>query len=204
MKWIFEKRVALNEAWSRNSSSTVYNLACCFQPKQPKRSKSWFKHFQYNPKRDKAGDVRNILLIVATLIAAVTFQSGVNPPGGVWQDDDFGHEPGRAIYASRKEDYYVFLFFNTLALSSSVLVIMCLTYAFPFYIEILVATASMLVTYGSAIFAVTPAVFVSSTAAFTATPVHQRPLPCRHHRFRISDQTTDSIIGKYSLRSAVL
>lgn len=33
---------------------------------------------------------------------------------------------------------------------------MCLTYAFPFYIEILVATASMLVTYGSSIFAVTP------------------------------------------------
>ena len=131
-------------------------MASCFQPKQPKRSMSWLKRFQYNPKRDKAGDVRNILLIVATLIAAVTFQSGVNPPGGVWQDNDFGHEPGRAIYASRTEDYYVFLFFNTLALSSSVLVIMCLTYAFPFYIEILVATASMLVTYGSAIFAVTP------------------------------------------------
>ena len=110
-------------------------MASCFQPKQPKRSKSWFKHFQYNPESDKAGDVRNILLIVATLIAAVTFQSGVNPPGGVWQDDSLGHEPGRAIYASRKEEYYVFLFFNTVALSSSVLVIICLTYEKPRYFK---------------------------------------------------------------------
>ncbi|KAM3733362.1 hypothetical protein ACB098_11G129500 [Castanea mollissima] len=130
-------------------------MASCFRPKQLKRSKSWFKDFQYNPQKDEASDVRNILLIVATLIAAVTFPSGVNPPGGVWQDDDYGHEPGRATYASRKEDYYVFLFFNSVALSS-VLVIMCLTFAFPFYIEILVATASMPVTYGSSIFAVTP------------------------------------------------
>ena len=46
------------------------------------------------------------------------------------------------------------------------------------------------------------AVVVSSTTASTATSVHQRPLPCRHHRFRFSDQTTDYTIGKISLRSA--
>ena len=44
-------------------------------------------------------------------------------------------------------------------------------------------------------------VVVSSTTASTATSVHQRPLPCRHHRFRFSDQTTDYTIGKKSLRS---
>uniref|UniRef100_A0A7N2LEZ5 PGG domain-containing protein n=1 Tax=Quercus lobata TaxID=97700 RepID=A0A7N2LEZ5_QUELO len=122
-----------------------------------RRSKSCFIDFQYDPKNDRAGDVRNILLVVATLIAAVTFQAGVNPPGGVWQDTKDGHEAGTAIYASREADFYVFLICNTVALSTSVLVIIFLTYNFPFHLEVLIATASMLATYASAIFAVTPA-----------------------------------------------
>ncbi|KAM4072326.1 hypothetical protein ACB094_11G130100 [Castanea mollissima] len=118
---------------------------------------SWYKDFQYNPKKDQASDVRNILLIVAALIAAATFQSGVNPPGGVWQDTKDGHVAGTAIYASRVPDFYFFLIFNTLALSTFVLVIMSLICNFPFHLEVLIATASMLATYVSAIFAVTPA-----------------------------------------------
>ncbi|KAM4081855.1 hypothetical protein ACJW30_11G124500 [Castanea mollissima] len=124
--------------------------------------------FQYNPNKDEADKVRNTLLVVAALIAAVTFQAGVNPPGGVWQDYNrsaegphpscyVSHDPGTAIFASREPDFYIFLFFNTVALSTSVLVIMSLTYKFPFHLEVLIATASMLATYASAIFAVTPA-----------------------------------------------
>ncbi|KAJ6879022.1 hypothetical protein NC652_032539 [Populus alba x Populus x berolinensis] len=167
---------------------------------------SWFKRFQYDKERDSPNDGRNVLLVIATLIAAVTFQAGVNPPGGLWQDDNVQehHAAGRAIYASQKHPYYVFLMSNTLAfsasllagvnppggvwqdtgngthvagtaiyasqpgayyvfvvsntmaLSSCILVITSLTYRFPFHIEIWVATASMMVTYASAVFAVTP------------------------------------------------
>ncbi|KAL3742734.1 hypothetical protein ACJRO7_018103 [Eucalyptus globulus] len=119
-------------------------------------AENWFRHFQYDPKRDSASEVRNILLIIATLVATVTFQAGVNPPGGIWQDNDDGHSAGRAIYASHQIAFYVFLISNTFALSTSLLVIVCLTYRFPLHFEIWVATASMMVTYASAIFAVTP------------------------------------------------
>jgi len=125
------------------------------QPKinNTKRSASWFKKFQYDQDRDSPSDARNVLLVVVALIAAVTFQAGVNPPGGVWQE---GNHAGRAIYASQKRAYYVFLVSNTLALSTCILVITSLTYRFPFHLEIWAATASMMITYASAVFAVTP------------------------------------------------
>ncbi|KAJ6320664.1 hypothetical protein OIU78_015948 [Salix suchowensis] len=114
---------------------------------------SMFKKFQYDESRHTTDDARRVLLVVVSLIAAVTFQAGVNPPGGVWQDGDHA---GRAIYASQKVAFYVFLISNTLALSTCILVITCFTYKFPFCIEIWVATASMMTTYASAVFAVTP------------------------------------------------
>ncbi|PQP97484.1 uncharacterized protein Pyn_14462 [Prunus yedoensis var. nudiflora] len=123
-------------------------------PNPPKKPGwNWWKNFQYDEGQDSPGDARNVLLIVAALIAAVTFQAGVNPPGGVWQD---GHYAGRAIYATQKAPFYVFLISNTLALSTAIFIIISLTYKFPFHLEVLVATVSMIVTYGSAVFAVTP------------------------------------------------
>lgn len=42
--------------------------------------KDWIKYFRYQRKRDSSSDTRNALLVVAMLIAIVTFQAGVNPP----------------------------------------------------------------------------------------------------------------------------
>ncbi|XVF33654.1 hypothetical protein REPUB_Repub17cG0186500 [Reevesia pubescens] len=128
--------------------------------------RDWCRYFQYNEgtkeedKENNRAEARNALLVVATLIAAVTFQAGVNPPGGVWQetDDHSTHTPGTAICASESSAYYVFLTSNTLAFTAAVLVIMSLTHKFPFKFEVRVAVVSMIITYGSAIFAVTPEV----------------------------------------------
>ncbi|XP_071932928.1 uncharacterized protein [Coffea arabica] len=115
----------------------------------------WFR-FRYDENQETPTDTRNVLLIVVALIAAVTFQAGVNPPGGVWQDDAGGHRAGRAIYADQKQAFYVFLIANTFALSTAILVIISLTYKFPFHLELWFATLSMFATYASAIFAIAP------------------------------------------------
>ncbi|KAJ0052798.1 hypothetical protein Pint_00076 [Pistacia integerrima] len=65
--------------------------------------------YDYEEGRDSPANARNVILVVVTLIAAVTI------PGGVWQDKDDGHAPGYGV-----------------------------------------ATAAMLVTYTSALYAVTP------------------------------------------------
>ncbi|PON99755.1 PGG domain containing protein [Trema orientale] len=125
-------------------------------PNEKPGSWRWFKSFQYDKNKDSPSDARNVLLVVAALITAVTFQAGVNPPGGVWQDTKDGHTAGRAIYAAHQTAFYVFLISNTLALSSAIMVIISLTYRFPFHFEVWFATVSMIITYGSAVFAVTP------------------------------------------------
>ncbi|XP_031281817.1 ankyrin repeat-containing protein BDA1-like [Pistacia vera] len=43
-------------------------------------SKDWIKYFQFQMERDSPSDTRNALLVVAALIATVTFQAGMNPP----------------------------------------------------------------------------------------------------------------------------
>ncbi|KAJ9692845.1 hypothetical protein PVL29_011778 [Vitis rotundifolia] len=95
-------------------------------------SHDFYAYYRFNPSRDTPSDARNTLLVVGTLVAAVTFQAGINPPGGVWQDkatvDEVTSYPGKAILGSDKTAFTVFLFFNTLAFSSSLQMITYLSH----------------------------------------------------------------------------
>ncbi|TQD95650.1 hypothetical protein C1H46_018798 [Malus baccata] len=134
------------------------------------------KYFQYNPQRDSATDVRSVLLVVAALIAAATFTAGVNPPGGVWQETDYGkantksddHLAGRSVLATTGNVFAVFLFFNSAAFSSSIIVISYLVYNFPFYLEIWIAMASMTFTYSASIVAITDQTHINSFYMYLA------------------------------------
>ncbi|TXG62486.1 hypothetical protein EZV62_009480 [Acer yangbiense] len=103
------------------------------------------------------------MLVVATLIVAATFQTGINPPGGAWQetkDGEDGHlqEVGKAILSSLNHHvpYNLFLILNTLAFSMSTQIILMLVYHEKLYFEIVVATVSMVATYGTAVWSLSP------------------------------------------------
>ncbi|KAK0583315.1 hypothetical protein LWI29_035624 [Acer saccharum] len=108
---------------------------------------------------DLDASFKNNMLVVATLIVAVTFQTGINPPGGAWQETEKrkgGHEAGKAIMASLKVSYHLFLMLNTLAFSISTQIILMLVYHRKLYFEVVVATVSMVATYGTAVWSLSP------------------------------------------------
>uniref|UniRef100_A0A0A8XPQ8 PGG domain-containing protein n=1 Tax=Arundo donax TaxID=35708 RepID=A0A0A8XPQ8_ARUDO len=67
---------------------------------------------------------RNILLMLAILAATVTYQAGMNPPGGVWSDDKaVSGEPGDPILQHNNlKRYDVFYYSNSVSFVSSVVI----------------------------------------------------------------------------------
>ncbi|KAG2558596.1 hypothetical protein PVAP13_8NG277602 [Panicum virgatum] len=82
-----------------------------------------------NKNQTKAKDhslstARSLVLLLATLAAAVTYQAGLNPPGGFWPDDRDGHKGGDPILlAKHATRYRVFFYCNSTALAASLVVI---------------------------------------------------------------------------------
>ncbi|KAG9449187.1 hypothetical protein H6P81_009152 [Aristolochia fimbriata] len=102
---------------------------------------SWYKRDD-----DWLNDMHNTLMLVATLIAAITFQTGLNPPGAVWQERSLNPflsepslasppsyvKPGTAIGNNSNFLYFkLFLYFDMIALGASVTVILVLISGFP-------------------------------------------------------------------------
>ncbi|XP_058215575.1 ankyrin repeat-containing protein BDA1-like [Rhododendron vialii] len=78
---------------------------------------------------------RNTLMIVASLIATMAFQVGVNPLGGVWLDNlegPGGHVAGKAITAYNSPyQYRGFMYLNTVGFLVSLSTIVMLIFALP-------------------------------------------------------------------------
>ncbi|KAG9448734.1 hypothetical protein H6P81_008699 [Aristolochia fimbriata] len=75
-------------------------------------------------------EMRSAVLILASLVATASFQIGINPPGGVWQDDTQNstavtHVAGKAIMATKERSKYInFLVNNSVAFLVSLLLIL--------------------------------------------------------------------------------
>ncbi|EYU20316.1 hypothetical protein ABFS82_01G009600 [Erythranthe guttata] len=119
---------------------------------------------------------KSALMIVASLIATMAFQVGVNPPSGVWQDDklidsqgnpvDDPHTAGSSVMANNYSGGYVsFYIYNTTGFIASLSIILLLMSGLPirrrFFMWILmvitwVAITAVALTYTISILVLTP------------------------------------------------
>jgi hypothetical protein len=85
---------------------------------------------------------RGSLMVVSTLMATMSFQAGINPPGGVWQEDTkndgyscMGNNTcevvSKAILSYYDPNYVYFVSYNTVAFLASVCVINLVICGFP-------------------------------------------------------------------------
>ncbi|XP_004965263.1 uncharacterized protein LOC101786183 [Setaria italica] len=69
---------------------------------------------------------RKFLMLIAILAASITYQAGISPPGGFWNDNN-GHRAGDPVFRDEfPRRYTVFFYFNATAFMSSLVVIMLL------------------------------------------------------------------------------
>lgn len=119
---------------------------------------------------------REQLMVAATVIATMTFQSVISPPGGVWQGDttedgftcpDYGFcQAGTAVVGyAWSPDFMKFIFFNSSSFFSSLCVMLLLMSGFPLEnrvvmwilaILMIAAASCMLLTYMWALGLVSP------------------------------------------------
>ncbi|MCE5166857.1 hypothetical protein HAX54_028152 [Datura stramonium] len=131
-------------------------------------------------KQDMAGDwlskKRDAIMVVASLIATMAFQAGMNPPGGFWQANEevnsqgkslqMPHKAGEAVMAySHPKSYRYFIRVNTTAFVASLSTILLLISGLPFRKKLFtwalmvimwLAVTSVALTYGISIYIVTP------------------------------------------------
>ncbi|GLT62739.1 hypothetical protein SLA2020_353510 [Shorea laevis] len=126
------------------------------------------EYFEFKKGRDSPSEARTVLLLVASLVATSTFQMGLSPPGGTWQDNyvpdknnatstDEAHVAGTSILAtSDRVSFLLFAFFNSIGFVVSLSMINILARNFPLQLELQVCIITMFITYGYTLSCITP------------------------------------------------
>jgi hypothetical protein len=89
------------------------------------------KELQYeenNSEVKRKKDLREYLMLLGVLAASVTYQTGLKPPGGLWQDNINGHtSSGNSIlHDINKRRYHAFFYSNSTSFMASIVVVVLL------------------------------------------------------------------------------
>ncbi|TKW01998.1 hypothetical protein SEVIR_8G215666v4 [Setaria viridis] len=81
-----------------------------------------------NGRHQELDQYREVLLLLATLAATLTYQAGLTPPGGFWESDDkFGHRAGFPVLQDKyPRRYKAFFYCNAASFMASVALILLL------------------------------------------------------------------------------
>ncbi|XP_066374884.1 uncharacterized protein [Miscanthus floridulus] len=80
--------------------------------------------YTVNDTKDDMRKLRTYLLLLGILAATITYQAGLNPPGGFWLDNEDGHRAGNPILeAISPKRYNTFFYCNSTAFVSSLVII---------------------------------------------------------------------------------
>ncbi|XVF33657.1 hypothetical protein REPUB_Repub17cG0186800 [Reevesia pubescens] len=106
---------------------------------------------------ESSTETQNALMVVAVLIATVTYQAILSPPSGFWEADKRKYQtitvqkrtmmPGEAVMASDPEIFAVFTVLNAIGFFASLAMISLLTSGFPLRACLRLAILSMTGTY---------------------------------------------------------
>lgn len=135
-------------ASQETSSSVPQMLLSSLQPTEAKRFLKKIWHQISKNDNTRTEKIRGNLLVAATLIVTISFQAGLNPPGGVWQDSNNGNnEVGTSIIASRDfEAYFEFIGNNTMAMMLSSGIILLMTSGFMLNSKLFMALLMLAMT----------------------------------------------------------
>ncbi|PON92454.1 Transmembrane protein [Trema orientale] len=123
------------------------------------------EYFKFKKGRDSPSDARNTLLVMAVLMATATFQVGINPPSGVWQDTNLTgngtttpkHLAGASVMGSFSSiSYLLFVVFNSLGLSVSLYMLTILTDNLPMQLEFRFCVVALYFTYYTGLTSMAP------------------------------------------------
>uniref|UniRef100_A0A453QET6 PGG domain-containing protein n=2 Tax=Aegilops tauschii subsp. strangulata TaxID=200361 RepID=A0A453QET6_AEGTS len=77
--------------------------------------------------KEKEKETVEYFMLLGILAASMTYQIGLKPPGGLWQDNDNGHSAGNPVlHDINKHRYDVFFYSNSTSFMASIVVIVLL------------------------------------------------------------------------------
>lgn len=153
-----------------SNNQTLSSFPVASETHQLQQPNDFIDYFKFKKGRDSPSDARTALLVVAVLVTTATFQVGLSPPNGVWQDTELNkngsstssssvptHYAGRSIMGSYSAVAFVFFVaFNSIGFSVSLYMINILTSNFPLQLELQICILAMYCTYNTAVINIAP------------------------------------------------